>query len=317
MDQISRRTHASESNVYQERPLSWHPTSYEQPVDFSQYSQTNFFPQFDFSANPFTTTEINGLITPMSAPVPNEPQIQELMTPLEDYSPHEYPNLSFGNDYVSKVGTYYLPEQDYPAQGLTYEPEQVPYEYQQSMPQMYQMQPANYSHLNVDTAPPSPSLLPIQNFDNDRATSPFALGSPRVEKEELVGMGLYDKPQDVQSSTLPSAGPTTMAALTAGIGKGLKLEESFEPPPATEEDDEKEDETEEQEEPEDLTASPTTMIGNVLPPSGYVDDPSNLDAQTFFFDDKEAQYPMSTAENISYPYYPHWDSANNQSYNWI
>lgn len=254
----------------------------------------------------------------MSAPVPNEPQIQDFLTPLEDYSPQAYANMIYGNDYDSKMASYYFLEQDHQAQCLAYAPGQSPYQYQQLMPQTFQVQSANYSHLNIDTAPPSPSLLPIQNFDNDGSTSPFVLGSPRMDREELVGMGLYDRPQDVQSSTLFSGGSTSMAALTAGIGKGLKLEESFEPPPATVEDEEDEDETEEQEEAEDLTASTTAMTDDGMPLQVNAEDPSNLAGQTFFFDDKEIQYPMP-AGNITYPYYPHpaWGSADSQSYDWI
>jgi len=317
MDEVSRRTHASEPNVNQDRPLSWHPTSYEHPIDFSQYPQVNSFPQFDFSASPYNTAEINGLITPMSAPVPNEPQIQDYMAPLDQYSPLTYSNLPFSNEDMSKAGTYYLPGQTNYVENLAYASDEDSYGYQYPMPQTYQMQPTNQRQLNFDTAPPSPALLPIQNFDNDGSASPFALGSPRVEKEELVGMGLYDRPQDVQASTLFSGGPTTMAALTAGIGKGLKLEESFEPPPTTEEDEEDEEDAEQQDEPEDLTASTNTTI----PPHIYVDDQSqsNYAGQTFFIDDSEGQYQKPPAGEFSNSYYQtaEWGPANNQLQGWI
>ena len=324
MEHVSRQTRASEPNINQDRPLSWHPTSFDQPFDFSQHSQVNFFPQFDVLTSTFTTAEINGLITPMSAPVPNEPQIREFLTPLEDCPPQTNPNIPFVDDYVSKMGTYYLPEQNYQAEDQMFVTEQVPYQYQYPMPLAYQLQPANYPHLNVDTAPPSPTLLPIRNFDNDDAASPFVLSSPRVEKDELVGMGLYDKPQDVQSNTLFGGGPTSMAALTAGIGKGLKLEESFEPPPA--EDDEEEDdnddneETEENEEPEDLAASTATVTSNhMVPPEVYVEDQSDFSGQTFFLDDKDGHYAMPVAAGINYPYYQtsEWIPGNNQHYGWI
>jgi hypothetical protein len=316
MDQVSRRTHPSDLELNQERPLSWHPTSYEQPIDFSKYQQVNFFPQFDFSTSPFNTAEINGLITPLSAPVPNEPQIQEYMTPLEDYSPLNYPNVPFEYEYPVKDGTYYIHEQTYLPEGQRYVLEQLPYGNEYALPQMYQAQTSNYPHFNVDTAPPSPTLLPTQNFNNDGSTSPFLLGSPRVGKEELMGLGLYDRPQDVQTSTL-FTGPTSMAALTAGIGKGLKLEESFEPP-ATEDDEENQEEDEEEGEPEDIRL-PITVPSEMVPPQLYVQDQPNYAGQTFFFDDKDGQRIVPSAAQIGYPYHQtsQWASGNNQPYNWI
>lgn len=318
MDQVSRRTYSTELDINQERPLSWHPTSYEQPIEFSHFQHVNFFPQFDFSTSPFNTAEINGLITPTSAPVLNEPQIQEYITPLEDCSPLSYPNVPFDYAYPPKHGTYYVPEQSYLAEEMAYVPDQSLYGSQYYMPQIYQTQPAHCSHLNIDTAPPSPALLPIQNFNNDGSTSPFLLGSPRVEKEELVGMGLYDRPQDVQSSTLFS-GLASMAALTAGMGKGLKLEESFEPPPTEDDEDAQEENEDDDDETEDIGLSTAAMTNNMLPPQMCVEDQVNYAGQTFFFDDKEAQRNMPAAAQVGYPHHQtsHWVSGNKQPHSWI
>lgn len=322
MDQVSRRSHPSELDINQERPLSWHPTSYEQHLETSQYQQANFFPQFDFSTSSFDTAEINGLITPMSAPVANEPQIQEYMTPLEDYSPLNFPNVAFDYEYPSKDSPYYMPEQTYYPDVQAYVPEQLPCGAQYPLLQIYQTQSANYSQLNIHTAPPSPTLLPIQKFNNDRPTSPFLLGSPRVEKEELMGLGLYDRPQDVQSSTLFN-GPTSMAALTVGIGKGLKLEESFEPPPR-EDDEENQEESEGEDEPEEIglpiTGLPiTAMTNNPLPPQLYVEDQSNHAGQTFFIDEMDGQRDTPIAAQVGHPYHQHsqWASGSTQPYSWI
>ena len=317
-DQIAQQNYPSQLSFDQGRPLSWHPSTYEQPIDFSQYQDVSFFPQFDFSNSPFNTAKINGLITPMTAPVLNEPQIQDYMSPLEDYSPSAFPTVPFAYEYPPKESTYLLPEQQYHVQEQVYVPQSVSYGNQFSIPQMYQTQPSTYSQLNIDTAPPSPSLLPIQNFDTDRSTSPFLLGSPRVEKEELVGMGLYDRPQDVHSSTLFN-GATTMAALTAGIGKGLKLEESFEPPPMEDDEEEEVQEDNEEDEPNDLGTSNTVMSNNMLPQQLYAANQTNYAGQTFFFDDKEVQPGMQAATQLNYPRYQtsDWASATNLPYNWI
>lgn len=53
-----------------------------------------------------------------------------------------------------------------------------------------------------------------------------------VEKDELVGMGLYDSPAQVQSASLLFSGPLPVRR------KSLKLEESFEPVPQSDDEDE-------------------------------------------------------------------------------
>ncbi len=225
-------------------------------------------------------------------------------------------------DYSSSVGTYYPQYRNYHVEDQTYAREQASYQYHYPIPQPYQMQPPNFSHFNFDTAPPSPILLPTQHFDNDGMASPFVLGSPRVEKDELVGMGLYDRPQDVQS-TLFGGGATSMAALTAGLGKGLKLEESFEPPSAEGDDEEAEEEEDQEEraeqgEPEDYTTLIATMNNNAISPQVYAEYPSTYDNQTFYFDDKEGEHSTPTAADMSYSYYStsQWVPGNSQP-GWI
>ena len=102
--------------------------------------------------------------------------------------------------------------------------------------------------LGARTAPPTPDLLPIQNHSEkleNRGSDASSL--PRKDSKELVGMGLYDGP-DRNSWSLESMldGPTSLisAHRPESTGKGLKLEETWEPP---EEDDETDGEEQDEE----------------------------------------------------------------------
>ena len=176
-----------------------------------------------FSSYPLSiygTTSVNGLVTPMSYPIPNEPQIQELITPLEELSAQEaaaqYSSVPYQYQYwlAPKVGKdqVYAMDNMFPQQ-------------QQTMPQTWQYDP-QYLSTDVPTAPSSPTFLPIQGGLD---ASPLSLATqhlpPGTEGEELVGMGLYDSPADVQFSNLLSGGRDG-----TGRKRSLKLEESFEPP---------------------------------------------------------------------------------------
>jgi len=104
----------------------------------------------------------------------------------------------------------------------------------------------------------------------------------KQKSRELIGMGLYDPP----GSTLPSFG-------FGREGKGLKLEEEWEPPEPPDDDDDDDDvdneadqdssEEEEEEAPDPPKAQEQQwgMQANILPPPTY------LPGKTFFFDDDD------------------------------
>lgn len=85
---------------------------------------------------------------------------------------------------------------------------------------------ADLSH-NIQTAPVSPDFLPLPEMGD---TFNVEYNDEGPEKDELVGMGLYDSPADVQSSSLLFGGCLPVRR------KSLKLEESFEPGPISDED---------------------------------------------------------------------------------
>ncbi len=100
----------------------------------------------------------------------------------------------------------------------------------------------------------------------------------KQKSRELIGMGLYDPP----GSTPPSFG-------FGREGKGLKLEEEWEPPEPPDDDDDidneadQESSADEEETPDPPKAQEQQwgMQASILPP------PTNLSGKTFFFDDDD------------------------------
>jgi len=101
------------------------------------------------------------------------------------------------------------------------------------------------------TAPPTPEdFLPIQHpnpsFEAEESIPYHPLESPDPAGEQLIGMGLYDTPEksalsDPQLDSYRAAMMTQMLGSAyrkyESTGKGLKLEETWNPPPSDDEGD--------------------------------------------------------------------------------
>lgn len=232
----------------------------------------------------YGTTAANGLVTPMSYPLADEPQIQELITPLEELSAQEigphYPSTAYEYPYwmVPDMGKQQIYAMDHMF------PQQ-----QQILPSTWQFNP----HLNtsdIPTAPTSPTFLPIQGGVD---ASPLSLDTHhppgKPEGEELVGMGLYDSPADVQSSSLLFGG----GLYGMGRKKSLKLEESFEPGPETSDADEEAEEDEDDDNDDEEPGPPELPVYQEQP----TNPASSMAGQSFFFDSEAdlsaASYPAT------------------------
>lgn len=273
------------------RPISWHPDSFE----VSNFTASPAANTEDLSQWHFTTAQINGLITPVVYPAFKEPQIQELFTPLDEL-PAQDPamafklpvdQLSWMNQDQEKISPYSLPLQSDP-----------------NLMQLPSTLDRGMFGGNVQTAPSSPDCVPLQNITLD-PPSPSHEGSiSKDDPEELVAMGLYDSPAEIQSSSLLFGG------LSSCGRKGLKLEESFEPTETDEddEDDESDHDAEEQEaENAEASSSSNTpafdshSIANHLA-FGYQPQPAPL-----------ATEYLSTLRQMNSVYYP----SDYHSYGWI
>ena len=145
-------------------------------------------------------------------------------------------------------------------------------------------------------APPDTHMdfLPIQNPAALQDPMQPTLRSQRSKdsSKSLIGMGLYDPPEPAADTwRIHMDGYQTWLTpeLVENTGKGLKLEETFEPPPGHGEDYE-------EEEDDDDNGSLEDEVQDELPvmdePRLHVtvasSQPTNLAGQSFFFDDEES-----------------------------
>lgn len=235
------------------RPVSWHPSSHlaPQPVYYATppVPTSNEFHIFDL---PQTPAAYSGYTSPASTFSP-------LSMPFTGYTQQQIPYSDISTSYPSNAN-YVISEASSLAQQsqnyCTLATENV----DQSM----------YSHFdwsnfatngfeNSTTAPPTPeSFLPIQHpdptFPAEDSIPYHPLSDSETEGEEiLVGMGLYDSPEVPKA---PGSDPQLgnyralmMSQLlgsayrqTEPAGKGLKLEETWNPPVSDDEEDEDDDE---------------------------------------------------------------------------
>ncbi|PON30196.1 hypothetical protein TGAM01_v200636 [Trichoderma gamsii] len=109
-----------------------------------------------------------------------------------------------------------------------------------------------------ETSPPTPDsfLPPTQQPQADAPEAAIqALDDSEEEGEILIGMGLYDTPGKYEDDPHLNNYRSTVSSLLGSsfkpqepTGKGLKLEETWEPPKSDDEEDDDEEEEEEEEE---------------------------------------------------------------------
>ncbi|KFX95758.1 hypothetical protein V490_03684 [Pseudogymnoascus sp. VKM F-3557] len=242
--------------VSQTRPLSWHPSAY------STYD-VPFQPVYNPSMPDYSMSYGNNQDLPVT------PALQSNYgSPSAAFSPESQPWTNYDQEYPL-YDTSSLMQPSFNSAMADYNV-YAPYQLQlaaQTQQTSYNdcMNPSIYSHFDWNnfaangfedgTAPPTPeNFLPIQHPEPPCAietTIPYhSLDDQEDEGEILVGMGLYDTPDkpslpDVQLEQYRTAmisqylGSASRAA-SESTGKGLKLEETWNPP-ASEEEGEDED----------------------------------------------------------------------------
>lgn len=128
------------------------------------------------------------------------------------------------------------------------------------------------THITL-TAPATPDFLPPLTV-NDLPQRPALL---RTDSKELIGMGLYDGP-DRNSWTLDNFMDGENTTRPISLGKGLKLEETWEPPEEEDKTDDEEETAAEEEEEETIQQQLEQVINEVpqLPSMEAIN-------QSFFF----------------------------------
>lgn len=199
--------------VHQARPMSWHPSFMSEYNNFQQpYQHVTDRPCLDT----MNTVFAHGLVTPTPMPMADEPYLNFSSVPLDHLvgqnlafdattfhhsNPYQYnQNRSF--DSYTPISAPEMESTDYQIQNLAWPP----------MP-MTTVQ-------DIVTAPTSPDFLPMPDLG---PTFAAAHTSQDEDKDALVGLGLYDSPDQVRSANLLFSGSLPVRR------KSLKLEESFEP----------------------------------------------------------------------------------------
>ena len=292
-----------------QRPMSWHPGSrlHQEPTTVPLSTES----KLGNTIAEFETLAVSGPIPPVfEEPVtmghistPSGDVFDQLATGYSswDYLPIDpnAPYPSYGNLNMSSANQYYIPTQYDCFHG------QAGYQTTEYMDA--------HSISQVYQTPTAMEMLPIQYAAH--TTSDIGLGYPpkiaTKKSRELVGMGLYDDKNGSMDSPVDAMGAQSRNIYTdpnrSSMGKGLKLEETWQPPGSgsTEEaEDYSSDEAE-----EDLPVAPPSQQTQPQVFSDYKD----LSNQSFFFesDDQYSNYlAMEQAMQFCKPKAPDPSSGN-------
>ncbi|CAN9252921.1 hypothetical protein CC77DRAFT_1029312 [Alternaria alternata] len=123
--------------------------------------------------------------------------------------------------------------------------------------------------------------------------------------EKLVALGLYDAPE-------PSL---SWGSLTEGTGKGLKLEETWQPPEEEEGEEEDDDASSEASVEEPSPPLPAVQQSQHLPVHVKAQTPGNMEGQSFFFDEDESVTKEWWFQQMKQPTMPVRDAG--LGYGWL
>ncbi|KAH8179615.1 hypothetical protein LIA77_01134 [Sarocladium implicatum] len=248
------------------RPVSWHPGSYMQQQPFqgsylSQPLQSSFPAQPDYAERQQSPTHYPhmspGMVACSAGTSP-----ASVFSPL----PLQYTGPAAHNSHNTWPDTWQAVQKSTPFYPTPNEPRDVT----EAFPSfgndvLTSAHPANEGsdwhhyimHGMHTTTPPTPdSTVPEPALPAIPQESPAfqCLDEPEEDGEVLVGMGLYDAPEKVNDDPQLDNYRSTVSSLlgsrfrpTEPQGKGLKLEETWSPPPKSEEDEEDEEDVDEEE----------------------------------------------------------------------
>ena len=236
----------------------------------------------------------------MTYPSAGEPFVQGAFTPLEEMSSQDFDDrYAFLNEFSADKDTFYDPQYGLGYTGLTGSDHQ----YLNGLYQ-YQKQPEYYLRQLEGTAPPTPEVEPLQTSTGLIADEPLD-AVEQAGAEDLVGMGLYDAPEPLPAPMSFLSGSWDIPIRPIS-GKGLKLEETFEPTTTAEDDDEEVVASEDGEEEE---SSPDQAQCSMLPDLGQGDEKPNIEqnmSANFNFT------PDFTNQGNAW-----WDTNTAANYGWV
>ncbi|ROT43172.1 hypothetical protein SODALDRAFT_355367 [Sodiomyces alkalinus F11] len=256
------------SHTRSSRPLSWHPSTGQQPcyahtpgLQQEQYLTQRHFPVPAFQDD----HDLVPAYQPQYSPV--QAAYSCSASPSSAFSP-----LSLPFDAIDT--TPYLPAEGWNLSQQSLPPYVSPLN-ETSYPELFPSLPASAFATDSSTqhewgsfasrgfnstSPPTPENLPRMQQPQPAVTTeesiPYQpLDEAEEEGEILVGMGLYDAPEKYDEDPHLYNSRSAMSSLLGssyrcreGTGKGLKLEEPWQPPESDDEDQEQDADGEDQEE---------------------------------------------------------------------
>ncbi|KAL8938969.1 MAG: hypothetical protein Q9216_003617 [Gyalolechia sp. 2 TL-2023] len=284
------------------RPVTWHPGSYHSNDCPQDMLYNGGFPSY-----PTIAPQESYLIDyPDCAMQSSFNLIPPLETHEQDIFSHDYvpqPIPDYLHEYVNDNSFYqtslYGPSTHFSQQDTA--PSSTCGQYPSSFQTNNTLQ-APSDHVAYST--PHTPILPSSRSGCDPPQYLRSPNPPQVTKQrskELVGMGLYDGPSRKELSTPDTSVDRISQLLAAPQGKGLKLEETWQPPPNEEVDeDEEEDESSSADEAEEELPPALTQAEiqpNVYPSYG------DLSNQSFFFESDDP-YASCMSFNQGMQIYP-------------
>lgn len=219
--------------------MSWHPAGNNNTTATTTTSQ--YFPP----SSPSTTTAAAMDLSAMALPpsLNDAPLYSDNTNMLSSF---QFSGLSSSDDtFLTPTSTSFLPvdngspvEQSTAWDGGLADMSTIPPPLADGWPFDMMLLNDNIPSMD-DTSPSTPDLLPFQapEYNSESQSEPDLTLENTDAKDELVGMGLYNQPESIQS-------------LGQGmLGKGLKLEETF--TPSTDQDKQAEDDNDDEDEDED------------------------------------------------------------------
>lgn len=263
------------------RPVSWHPSS----SHFQASQQTNYF-------EPMPRQQWSHHYSPSSRDSCHGSDFYSLSTRNSMFEPMtSAPAYSNQSDCGWQSISQHTPGYVHSSMNTpTTEP--LPW-YLQQWAQKNQAQAFEQQDASTDFLPIQHPAQQDQDMEED-------------DGEKLVALGLYDAPE-------PSL---TWGAPSEGTGKGLKLEETWQPPEEEEEDDDDDDASSEAsvEEPSPPLPPVHDQVQH-MPVHVKAQTPGSMEGQSFFFDEDETVSKEWWFHQVKQPSMPVRDAG--LGYGWL
>jgi hypothetical protein len=244
---------AANSQARSSRPVSWHPSSYPQyQMPMSAPYQQQYMQEFA-AQYPFPSAMDNDMISAFQPHYSPVPAYSCSASPNSAFSPLSLPYNNFDSTPYLPVEGWNLPPQQVPSYvstNTTAGTEPFPSLTADFAPASSAAAWASFVSQGFNsTSPPTPENLPQAQQPKPAVSCeesiPYqALDDPEDDGEILVGMGLYDAPEKVDDDPSLSNSRSAISSLFGhsyrsmeGTGKGLKLEEAWQPPESDDEED--------------------------------------------------------------------------------